>query len=349
MKALQKIGLLSIVAILAACQPGANKENPEGEIVEARTYPIKVLTIEKDTIIKTLDYSANLAAYKEIYYAPASPGRINKINVEVGDRIRKGQVLVEMDKTQLNTAMTQLASAEDSYKRIKTLYEQGSFAEQQYEQTKTQYNLAKQNVQFLNENATLESPLNGIVTGRYFEAGEMFAGAPNTQAGKAAIVTIMQVNPMKAMVSVSQKFYTEVKEGMTAKITSDILPGQEFEGRITIVYPTINPMTRTFQIEVVVKNPDENLRPGMFANIEIEMVEENVVVVPAIAVLKQSGTNNRHIFIYENGKARMVRVTLGKRSDDLIEVITDENLEGKKLIVEGQSRLIDGSQVNVAS
>ncbi len=144
MKTILRIGLISFaVLLMTACQPGA-KKNTEVDPEEARVFPVRVQTIQRDSITKTLDYTANIIAYKEIYYAPASPGRINKINVEVGDRIRKGQVLVEMDKTQLNTAQTQLASATDSYKRIKTLYEQGSFAEQQYEQTKTQYELAQQ-------------------------------------------------------------------------------------------------------------------------------------------------------------------------------------------------------------
>ncbi len=350
MKALQRIGLFSFIGLTAiACIPGGPNKGQEALEEEQRVFPVRVQTVERDTITRTLDYSANLTAYKEIYYAPASPGRINKINVEVGDRIREGQILVEMDKTQLNTAMTQLASAEDSYRRIKTLYEQGSFAEQQYEQTKTQYELAKQNVDYLAENVDLESPINGIVTGKYFENGEIFAGAPNTQIGKAAIVTIIQVNPLKAMVSISQSFYADVKSGMRVNISTDLLLDQVFEGTIKTVYPTINPMTRTFDAEVIVKNPGEILRPGMFAKVEIELMEENVLMVPAISVLKQSGTNQRYILLHESGTARRVEVRMGKRIDDQVEVISEEPIEGKQLIVEGQARLVDGSSVQVVT
>ncbi len=335
--------------LITSCLPDQGKSKKQSDPEEEKVFPVRISTIQKDTIVKTLDYTANLKAYKEIFYAPASPGRIDQINVEVGDRIHKGQILVELDKTQLNTAKTQLASATDTYRRMKALYEQGSMAEQQFEQTKTQYELALQNVKFMTENASLLSPINGIVTGKYFENGEMFSGAPNTQIGKAAIVTIMQVNPLKAMVSISQSFYKDVKEGMKAKISTDILPGEEFEGEITQVSPTIDPMTRTFQVEVVVKNPTESLRPGMYADIQIALVEDNAVMLPAISILKQSGTNNRHIFVFENGIARQIEVTIGKRIDDKVEVISSENLEGKKLIVEGQARLINGSEVIVAA
>ena len=350
MKTIFKISMVLLAAFaVTSCQPGGKEDAAGDETEEVKVFPVRVLEVQRDSITKTLDYTANLTAFKEIHYAPASPGRIDKVNVEVGDRIRKGQVLVELDKTQLNTAKTQLASATDSYKRIKTLYEQGSFAEQQYEQTKTQYELAQQNVKFLSENATLVSPINGIVTGKYFENGEMFSGAPNTQAGKAAVVSIMQVNPMKALVSISQTFYKDVKIGMKAQISSDILPDEVFSGKVTRVYPTINTMTRTFQTEVVIENTGEILRPGMYAKIEIALVEENVIMLPAISVLKQSGTNNRHIFVYENGKARLIQVEMGKRIDDHVEVTANENLEGKALIIEGQSRLVNGSDVRMAS
>jgi RND family efflux transporter MFP subunit len=177
----------------------------------------------------------------------------------------------------------------------------------------------------------------------------MFSGAPNTQVGKAAIVTIMQVNPLKAMVSISQTFYQDVKKGMKTRISTDIIPGIDFEGEVTQISPTINPMTRTFQAEVVVKNPNEALRPGMYADIEIALLEDDVVMLPAISILKQSGTNNRHIFVFEDGKARQIEVGIGKRIDDLVEVICTESLEGKRLIVEGQARLTNGSEVKLAT
>ena len=335
------------VLALTFCQPPAKKPAETSEADETRVFPVRVTPIGRTAITRTLDYTANLAAFKEIHYAPASPGRIDKINVEVGSRVGRGDVLVEMDKTQLSTAKTQFESAKDSYQRIKTLYDQGSFAEQQYEQTKTQYELAKKNVEFLEENATLKSPVNGIVTGKYFENGEMFSGAPNTQAGKAAVVSLMQINPLKVFVSISQNHYADVKEGMIAHIITEVLPGEVFEGKISKVHPTINPMTRTFQVEIIIPNKKEKLRPGMFANIKMDIEEDEAMMVPSYAVLKQAGTNTRYILIYENGKARKMIVSLGERNNAVVEVLNDEIREGMQLIVDGQASLLDGSDVSI--
>ncbi len=348
MKAIIKIGLVSILSLGAvSCQPGAKKKSAELEVEEVKVFPVRIEKIQKKSLTRTLDYTANLAAYKEIHYAPAAPGRIDKINVDVGSRVKKGQILIEMDQTQLSAAMTQLESAKDSFERIKTLYEQGSMAEQKYEQTKTQYELAQQNVDFLIENTTLKSPVNGIVTGKYYENGEMFSGAPNTQAGKAAIISLMQINPLKALVSISQAFYAAVKNGMTAEITTDILEGVTFEGKITRVYPTIDPMTRTFKTEIVIANSEEKLRPGMFADIKIYIEEDEAIMFPSISILKQAGTNNRFVFVHENGKAKQINLTIGQRVNDQVEVISDDLKEGMDLIVEGQSRLIDGSEIKL--
>ena len=332
---------------LTFCQPPAKTGDKTGEPEETKVYPVRVTPVSKTAITRTLEYTANLAAFKEIHYAPASPGRIKKINVDVGSRVTRGKVLVEMDETQLSTAITQLESAQDSYQRLKTLYEQGSMAEQQYEQVKTQFELAQKNVEFLQDNTTLKSPINGIVTGKYFENGEMFSGAPNTQAGKAAVISLMQINPLKVFVSVSQNHYSELKKGMSVDISSDVIPGKTFPGEISKVHPTINPMTRTFQVEIIIPNEDELLRPGMFAKISIDILEEETIMVPAIAVLKQEGTNNRYIFVREENKARKIEVKLGKRVDDRVEAISDKIKEGMDLIIEGQASLLDGSDIEV--
>lgn len=349
MKKIETTGLIILTALLVlSCQP--TKQNDESEpSAEERIFPVKTMIVEKSAVTRTLEYTGNLTAYKEIYFAPASPGRIEKIHVEIGDRIKKGQLLVESDKTQLAQAKIQLANARDTYDRIKTLYDQGSSFEQQFEQVKTQYELAQENVEFLLENTTLASPINGIVTGKYFENGEMFSGAPNTQVGKAAVLTLMQINPLKVLVSISQTHYTSIKKGMKAMITCDAVPGQLFEGKVANVYPTINPMTRTFQTEILVPNPREILRPGMSATIQIEIREDEALMLPAISILKQSGTNNRYVFVHENGTARQINVKPGKRLDDQIEAITDELTEGMELIIEGQARLIDGSAVQAES
>ena len=337
---------LLIISCSADKNPEATKPGFSPDTTE-KIIPVSVQEIIKQTIPRTLDYTANLIAFREINFAPASPGRIESIDVEVGTRVRKGQVLVEMDKTQLTQALTQYENVKTNFQRIDTLYQLGSASEQQYEQLKTQYEIAKSNYEFLLENTTLESPINGIVTGKYFEGGELYSGVPNTQAGKAAILTLMQINPLKAVISISQSHYPDVKEGMKAEISTDIFQGKTFRGTVYKVYPTIDASTRTFKTEIIVDNPSEILRPGMFADIHVKLSDAEALVVPSIAVLKQEGTNIRYVFLSEEGTAKRIDVTMGKRFDDLIEISGDGLVEGADLIVEGQGNLLDGSRIRI--
>lgn len=344
------IFVVALALTVASCNKAKNTKS-DGELngEAERIYPVVVQKIEKQEIIRTLDYTANLIPFTEIHLAPSSPGRISKINVQVGSRISKGQVLVEMDKTQLTQAKTQLENARYNFMQIDTLYRMGSIAEQQYENVKTQYELAKSNVKFLNENTTLESPINGIVTDKYFENGEMYSGAPNTPAGKAAILSLMQINPLKAVVNISQTHFPDVKQGMETRVTTDIYPDRLFSGKVYKIYPTINSSTRTFLTEVEVKNNDESLRPGMFTNIRIDLHSEEILVVSSIAVLKQEGTNNRYLFVNENGKARQIQVTIGKRIDDKLEIVANGVQEGDEIVVKGQANLLNGSSIKIAN
>ncbi len=335
---------LSGVFLHACQQPTEDKANTKKE---SKVFPIKQIDLEKEKMIRSLEYTANMVAFEEIHLAPASPGRIESINVEVGDHVKMGKVLIEMDNTQLRQAIIQMENARSNYRRLDTLYNLGSISEQQYEQVQTQYEVAKSNVEFLEENTTIVSPLTGIVTAKYFEAKEMYSGAPNTAAGKAAVITLMQIHPLKAFISVSERYFPVLEEGMKAQLRMDMYPGEVFTGEIFRIHPTIDPTNRTFNIELSIPNAAERLRPGMFASFKLEVGEEEMLVVPAIAVTREEGTNNRYVYLNRNGKAKRFQVKIGKRFDDKLEIRSSAIQAGDKLIVAGQASIEDGAEVKV--
>ena len=319
------------IAVLAGCS-GKKDSDKDTSVVEA--IPVKVQKLEKENIARTLDYTANLQADEQVYYAPAATGRIEKIYVEVGDRIKKGQLLVEMDRTNLQQAEVQLKNLETEYNRAKMLNETQSISKQAYDAAVTQYEVAKSNVDFLKENTRMLAPFNGVVTGKYFENGEVYTGAAFGGASKPSIIAIEKINPLKAYVNLSEQYFLSVKKGTKVELKSNL-------------YPTIDPASRTFTVEVKIPNDDEALRPGMYGTINFFIGNTETVVVPAIAVLKLQGANDRYVFINKDGKAKRVSVNLGKRFEDKIELISDEIQEGDELIVVGQGRVIDGSPITI--
>lgn len=342
--------LLPAAGIFTGCASKSGTAADESAVTDSvKVEMIKVEILHKQKISRPVTYTSTLKAFEENYLVPASPGRIEKIFVEIGDHVSKGDLLVQMDRTSLHQAKVQLKNVETDYKRLDTLNKVGSISAQQYDQIKTQYEVAKSNVEFLEKNTQLRAPFTGVITGKYYEDGEFYSGAPNTPAGKAAIVSLAQLNPLKAFVAASEQFFPYINNGMKADVTSDVYSQDKFTGTVFRIHPTIDPNTRTFDVEVKVPNNGQRLRPGMFCRVSFTLGEVDALVVPSVAVLKLQGSNDRYLFIEENGKAKRVSVKIGRRFDDKVEVLSTELKEGDKLIVVGQSRLLDGDPVKIVS
>jgi membrane fusion protein (multidrug efflux system) len=347
---------LTILSLLmAGCSTGTKETGKENNTSQdtltalpAGTEQIvETLVLEKQKISRTIEYTSSLIPFEENHLVPSTPGRIEKIYVEIGSRVRKGDLLVQMDRTQLHQAEIQLKNVENDFRRLDTLNKVGSISEQQYEQMKAQYDIALSNVEFLRENTVLRAPFAGVISGKYYEDGEFYSGAPTTLTGKAAIVSLVQINPLKSEVNISEKYFPMISLGMDAAVTCDIYPGKTFPGKVMMVHPTIDPATRSFTTEIKISNDRELLRPGMFSRVTMDLGEEMALVLPSVSVMKLQGSNERYVFVEENGLARRIIVQIGKRFDDKIEVVSDELSVGSHLIVKGQARLIDGDRVKV--
>lgn len=352
MKYLRSIPVILISGImLSGCSSKTDKaavtsQNP-ATTSEKAAVPVKVSTLAKTKIARTIDYTATILPFEEVNVAPSTPGRIDKIYVEVGDKVNKGDDLFLMDRTQLYQLKLQLSSHAKELSRLDTLLKSGSAKQQQYDQMKTQYDVTKTNVDFMEQNTLLKAPFLGVVTGKYYEDGEMYSGSPTTTTGRAAVVTVMQVNPLKVNVSITEQYYPLIRMRMKAEITSDVYKNEKFTGSVYRISPTINSGTRSFNVEIELPNRNDLLKPGMFVRVSMDLGEVETFVVPANTVLVQEGTNIRYVFTQRNNVAERIEVTLGKRFDDQLEIISANLKEGDKLITEGQARLVNGDKIEI--
>jgi RND family efflux transporter MFP subunit len=352
MRHLRTIPLILIsIILLSGCSSKTKKTvataNDPATLTEKAVIPVKVATLAKTKIARTIDYTASVLPFEEVNMAPSAPGRIDKIYVEVGDKVNRNDKLFLMDRTQLYQLKLQLSSLDKDLTRLDTLLKSGSAKQQQYDQMKTQYDVTKTNVDFMEQNTLMQSPFAGIVTGKYFEDGEVYSGTPTTLTGRSAVVTVQQVNPLKVNVSISEQYYPLIKKGMKAEITADVYKNEKFTGTIYRISPTINSGTRSFNVELELPNRNDLLKPGMFVRVSMDLGEVETFVVPANTVLVQEGTNTRFVFIESAKVARRVEVSIGKRFDDQLEILSDNIKEGDNLITQGQARLINGDKIEI--
>ncbi len=317
------------------------------DIITEHIQPIKTMPVEITTIKRTVKSTASLVAEEETYLAPSIPGKIRSIPVDVNDYVKKGQILVSMDKSQLSQTRLQYANLKKDLARMDTLLQYGSITQQAYDQMKTQVNVTKTALANLEENTTLKAPYKGVITGKYYNDGEIFSGAPNTQAGKAAIVSLVKMDVLKVYINLSESYLPLVIKGQVAIVESDVYPTDNFEATVHTIYPTVNAATRTFTVELRLDNPDYKLRPGMYSAVTIEMGDREALLVPALAVIKQTGTNNRYVFLREGNVARKYQVTMGERVDDMVELISENVKSGAELIYAGHINLMDGDKIKL--
>ena len=328
--------------VLAGC---AQKKNSQEQAAAAamaaqpQAQAVKVMAAAKQDVRQDGVYSATVQAFAVNNIAPQSGGRIQKINVEVGDFVGKGQVLAEMDRVQLDQAKLRLSNAETELGRLKQLYEQGGLAQSDYEAAELNFQVSKSTYDNLLENTILRSPISGVVSARNYDRGDMYGMA-------APIFTVQQITPVKILVGISEGDYTKVKKGDSVTLTVDALPGKTFSGTIKRIYPTIDPMTHTVNIEVNVPNQNRELRPGMYAKVNVTFGHSSSIVVPDAAVVRLQGSGQRNVFVVENGVAVQREVTLGRHFDSQYEILSGLEV-GEQVVVKGGSALRNGAAVEV--
>ena len=298
------------------------------------TLPAALQNVRQDG-----SYSATIQANAINNIAPQSGGRIQKINVEVGDFVSAGQILAEMDRVQLDQAQLRLVNAETELGRLKQLYEQGGLAQSDYEAAELNYKVSKSSYDNLLENTILRSPINGVVTARNYDRGDMYGMA-------SPIFTVQQIVPVKILVGISEADYTKVRKGDRITLSVDALPGKTFSGSVRRIYPTVDPMTHTVNIEVQVPNQNRELRPGMYAKVNVNFGSSRNIVVPDAAVVRLQGSGQRNVFVVENGVAVQKAVSLGRHFDGQYEILSGIEV-GEMVVVKGGSSLSNGANVEV--
>ena len=365
------ITVMAVVAILCFACNQKKDENKEKEEAAAQAAAnakpqVKIQTVEIQDVPQIEIYTGTVESDVKNNISPNTPYRIEKIYCDVGDYVRKGQVLVQLDRTSLTQQSIQIenqklaienaklamdnkgvelgrtaelynigGASKSEYDSAKLLYDQAVIA---YNNAKKQLEVLKTQSNLLGENTQLLAPMSGIVTARNYDDGDMYTATP--------ILTIEQTDPVKLMINVSENYYKVVKPGMFVDVEFDAYQNDVFRGTVTTVYPTIDQSTHTFPVEIMMKNERQMIRPGMYARAKLVMSNVVRVVVPDIAIVKQIGAGDRYVYVYKDGKVSYNKVELGQHLDDKFEVISGLE-QDDQVVIAGMSKLANGIEVEV--
>ncbi len=333
MKKIQCLALVAMATLMSAC---GSKETA-ATVEEAPK--VKVAKVENMLVDQQEVYTATVESDVKNNIAPQQYLRIEKIMAEVGDRVAKGQVLVQLDANNLNQLKLQIENAKVSFNRVDELYKVGGASKAEWDNASMQLNVMETQYKNLLENSQLRSPISGVITARNYDNGDM--------TGQLPILVVEQDQPVKLVVNVSERYYPQVKKGMDVSLVLDTYGDEVFAGKVDIISPSVDAATHTFPVEIRVANGDRRVRPGMFGRVTIVFSQENRVVAPDQSIVKQVGAGDQYIYVLNaDNTVSYNKVELGRRMGDKYEIISGVE-PGSSVVVEGQNKLSTGKKVEV--
>jgi membrane fusion protein, multidrug efflux system len=336
---------------------------------------VEVDPVTRGDIAAHLTVVGNLIGQQTVDVVPRTGGRLVSVNVRLGDRVSRGQLLgkiedreiveqVKQAEASLQVAMAtirqreaDLKFAEINLERSRNLFERQLLPRQSLDDADARYSSAfaqldlsraqlQQTQARLDElkinlvNTEIRSPVNGFVSQRNFDVGAWVST-------NAPVASVVDISSVRLVANVVERDLRLVDAGDHAVVEVDAFPGEQFTGKIARVSPILDPQTRTAEMEIEVPNPGDLLKPGMYARVNLTVDErEGVLLAPKTAVVDYDGRRGVFVLTEEN-TAEFVPVQVGIDDPTRVEV-TGGLEEGQRIVVVGASSLRQGDNLVIA-
>ena len=315
-----------------------------------------------------------LKARETSLLSPKVAGPVNRVLVDIGDRVKTGEVVIKLDRTNFDLGVKQAQAAlaaaqatipqagarfeqaEKEYRRTIELMKEKVIPQSRFDAAEAAFKAAKERVSSVRaqrdqaeavlaaarehrKDAYIRSPITGTVVERDVEIGQSVA--PGSQ-----LLRIVDQTSLKLDVDLPESDIGRLAVGVTAAITADAFPGHAFSGKVTVVNPMVNRKTRTFRLRIEVPNPSGKLVDGMFARVKLSIEKRKCLAVSRNALQHLPGSGTYYVFVVEGNKVHKRTVEIGAVNDQYAEVM-DGLVEGNQVVTSGAGRLRSGAEVNV--
>lgn len=356
------------------------RASSQGTAFERRAAPVAVETeaVRKATIRDTGNFTGTLAPKSQFTVAPKIAGRLEKLMVDIGDTVSRNQLIAVLDdeeysqqlrqaeadllvaKANLEESRSSLDVAQRELERVEELHKKGISADSELDASKgayatqeARYKVAQ--AQVANREAALEAARVRLSYTKIIASweegtnprvvGERFVHEGTMLTPNAPILSLLEINPLLAIIHITDKDYFRVKPGQSALINSDALTDQTATGEIVRIAPLLKETSREARVEIEFVNPEGLFKPGMFINVQIEFAtHEQATVVPVSSVVKRNDQQGIFLADPENNVVQFVPVTVGISTSELAEIIEPSSIEGQ-VVTLGQHLLADGSPI----
>jgi RND family efflux transporter MFP subunit len=338
---------------------------------------VEIADVRHQTIQDVGQFTGSLLPKSQFIVVPKVSGRLVRLFVDVGDRVKRGQLIAQLDdeefrqqierakadlevaKANLAESQSALAIAKRDFDRAKSLSEGQILSQSKLDAAEATYNaaVAKEKI----SRATVMSRETSVETAQlnlsYTEikatwesgegtrvVGERFVDEGSILRANDPIVSILELSSITSVIHVIERDYFKVRQGQEAIITTDAFSGKTFTGRIARIAPMLKEQSRQARVEIEIPNSDELLKPGMFVRVEIQFDNiENATVVPMAALTTRNEQKGVFVADVQNLTAQFVPVTVGVTNNDLVQIV-EPSISGS-VVTLGQHLLEDGASI----
>ncbi len=348
--------IVLLCLMLLGCQ-AQQEDAPAAQVSGAAS--VVAVAVEQGEIYRAYRSIGNVAPVEYARIIPKVAGRVQSVSAEEGDAVTKGALLMQIDPIDYQRAYDNalatkrqaqvgFSKSKRDFANMERLYKKGSVSEQSYHDTRSALDLAQSQLdqalvglkvaqQDLNE-CKVVSPIDGIVTLVSPHEGEL--------VGQQIAFVVEDMHIVEVEVNLPEEAYGHLVSGSQGFVQVDARPSQKFAGTITKIYPTIDPLSRTFKVTISIDNPELLLRSGMTARTQVvRSARKDALHVPGRALLKDS--EGYYLYRIEEGKALRTRVETGIEGDEVTEILAGLKL-GDRVITVGQTGLRDGTAIIIS-
>ncbi|MEM8963293.1 MAG: efflux RND transporter periplasmic adaptor subunit [Acidobacteriota bacterium] len=320
-------------------------DEAESDEPEKAPIPVQVTTAERGEVAAYISATANLVAEHEVRVIAEWEGRLTSLAVDEGDRIRKGQVIAQLDAADrqiaIEKARVRLADADQKLARGEKLYKQELLAQEDYDKLNLEQRIAKQEMAEAEHNlekTRIRAPFTGVVTGRTAQPGQ------HVRPGDELFV-IADFEPLVARVYLPEKDVLALNPGRSVRLTLDADNSIQVTGKIQMISPVVDTATGTVKVTVEVSNPPREVRPGAFVRVDVVRERRaDSVLIPKAAVVHE--LQRTYIFVADDDTAERRAIELGIEEGKMVEALSGIDA-GDQIITAGQGGLRDGAKIAV--
>ncbi len=319
----------------AGPRPGTGPQNAAAPFVS-------VSAVRSERVSQKLEALGNARANESVDVSSKASNIVTAIMFRDGERVKRGQVLVQLDSAQVRAdvaaAEAALAESERLYNRSVELMSTGALSKAQFDQLEAtlKANRARlESARARSEDTVIRAPFSGRVGLRRVSVGTLISPGD-------VITTLDDTSVIKLDFSVPENFLATLREGLTVRATAPAFPGRAFVGKVASIDSRVDVNTRSVTVRALLSNEDGALRPGMFLNVTLANDERAALMIPEEALTPEA--ERQYVFVVDDGKAARREVRIGGRRPGSVEVLAGL-AAGEYVIVEGTQKVRDGAPV----